>query len=372
MRKVLLLRTSGQLLGAERVILEVAKYLPDLNYHPIIGVPYELNHPVPEFAETAQKQGYEVALFPVKSAFDMAALKTIKTFVQDNHVDIIHSHGYREDFYALFSKTQAKLVATNHLWKRTTLKLKLYAALDAHILKRFNAIVAVSEPVKQDMLEKGIDEQKITVIANGIDPANYQPVANANMLKEALNIPKDHIVIGTLSSLTVEKGIAHAIAAFAKSKKTLPNIHLLVVGAGEQLDNLIALTEQYQLTNAVTFAGRRSDINNVLNIMDIFALPSLSEGLPMAMLEAMAAQKAVIATTVGDVPKVINKDNGLLVAPGDEEALANAMVELASNKNTITSMGKAARQRVVDAFSSSAMASANVAIYNQLFNEQSR
>jgi glycosyltransferase involved in cell wall biosynthesis len=369
MRKVLLLRTSGQLLGAERVILEVAKHLPSLEYHPIIGVPYEVNQAIPELAHVAKEAGYEVALFPVKGAFDLGALKTIKHFVQDNHVDIIHSHGYREDFYALLSKTKAKLVATNHLWKRTTVKLKLYAALDAFLLKRFKAIIAVSEPVRRDMLNQGISEQKITVIANGIDPDNYLPIDNKLEIKASLNIPSDQIIIGTLSSLTVEKGIAHAIRAFAKAKNDVPNIHLLIVGSGEQLHILEELRDKYALGDSVTFAGRRSDVNNMLGIMDVFALPSLNEGLPMAMLEAMAAQKAVIASAVGDVPKVITEENGVLIKAGDEQALENAMIKLSLDKELIDRYGKAARQRVVDSFSSLAMARANASIYNKLFNE---
>jgi glycosyltransferase involved in cell wall biosynthesis len=324
---------------------------------------------VPEFAKAAQEAGYEVALFPVKSAFDLGALKTIKNFVQDNNVDIIHSHGYREDFYALLSRTKAKLVATNHLWKRTTFKLKLYAALDAFLLKRFQAIIAVSEPVKYDMLSQGISEHKITVIANGIDPTNYLPIDNQLEIKKSLNIPTDHIIIGTLSSLTVEKGIAHAIRAFAIAKKTVSNIHLLVVGAGEQLHELKALRDQYNLTDSITFAGRRSDVNNMLNVMDIFALPSLNEGLPMAMLEAMAAQKAVIASAVGDVPKVITEENGILLNAGDEQALTDAIIKLSSDKELVARYGKAARQRVMDGFSSLAMARANASIYDSLFDE---
>lgn len=369
MRKVLLLRTSGQLLGAERVILEVAKHLPFLGYHPIVGVPFESDQAVPEFANAAKDMGYEVALFPVKSPFDVGALKSIKNFVQQNDVDIIHSHGYREDFYALCSRTTAKLVATNHLWKRTTLKLKLYAAIDSFLLKRFQAIIAVSEPVRRDMESKGINNQKIIVIANGIDPDNYLPIQNQLKIKTSLNIPADRIIIGTLSSLTVEKGIVHAIRAFAKAKGNISNIHLLVVGSGDQLNILKELRDKYELTDNITFAGRRSDINNMLNIMDIFILPSLNEGLPMAMLEAMAAQKAIIATAVGDVPKVINEENGILIDPGDEEALASAIISLSSDKTAIERLGKAARQRVVDSFSSRAMARSNAAIYDNLFSK---
>lgn len=367
MRKVLLLRTSGNLLGAERVILEVAKHFPSLGYKPIIGIPYEQSEPVPSFAKVAKAQGYEVVLFSLKSAFDFKVVKEINKLVAENDIDIIHSHGYREDFYAIFSRTKAKLVATNHLWKRTTLRLKVYAALDAYLLKRFQAIIAVSLPVKSDMLNAGIKEEKITVVANGIDPDNYTPINNVFKVKHALNIPQDKIIVGTLSSLTVEKGINYGLKAFASVSSKVPNLHLLVVGAGEESKSLMSLTEQLGLGDAVTFAGRRDDVSSVLRVMDVFMLPSLAEGLPMALLEAMASENAIVATSVGDVPKVVTPQCGVLVQPSDVDALSDGLFEIVKDADTIKNYGKAARQRVIDSFSSIAMAKANATIYDNLF-----
>ena len=368
MRKVLLLRTSGNLLGAERVILEVAKHFPALGYHPIIGIPYEENEPVPAFARAANNIGYEVALFPVKSAFDFKILKKIRHYVEANQIDVIHSHGYREDFYAVYSKTSAKLVATNHLWKRTTFRLKAYAALDAFLLKRFNAIVAVSSLVKQDMLEVGISAEKITIIANGIDPDNYNVTNNVSEIKQTLGIPTDKLVVGTLGSLTVEKGINVGLRAFARVSSQLPNLHLLVVGSGEEQESLEALKNELGLVGSVTFAGRREDVSHILNAMDIFMLPSLNEGLPMALLEAMASRNAIVATTVGDVPKVVTGQCGLLVEPNNVDALSDALLAIAKNSDALAKYGAAARQRVIDDFSSLTMAKANTTIYDKLFN----
>lgn len=370
MRKVLLLRTSGNLLGAERVILEAANHYPSLGYRPIIAVPFEESEPVPAFAKEAEALGYEVALFSVKSAFDLNIVRTIRNYVNENKIDIIHSHGYREDFYAIFSKTKAKLVATNHLWKRTTFRLKLYAALDGYLLKRFDAIVAVSSPVKDDMLNAGIAENKITVIANGIDPNNYIPASDTSEIKSALGIPQEKIVVGTLSSLTVEKGIDFGLKAFAKVKVQACDLHLLIVGSGEEMDTLKKLAKDLGLCNSVTFAGRRDDVSKVLSVMDIFMLPSLNEGLPMALLEAMASGSAIIASSVGDVPKVVTPNCGFLVEPGNVEALSNALLKLLTNTDEIQRYAKASRQRVINSFSSLAMAKANTTIYDNLFDNK--
>ena len=368
MRKVLHLRASGQLLGAERVVLELAKYLPKFSYQPVIGIPVEEGQPQPEFAAAAEALGYEVALFPIKGAFDMRALKTIRSFVADNNIELIHSHGYREDFYASFAPKKVKRLATNHLWKRTDLKLKFYAALDALLLKRFDKIIAVSKPVRDDMLKQGIGADKISVVANGIDVSSYKKAVDKNTIREQLNIPKDSTVLGTLSSLSIEKGINFAIQALAKIHKNNPNIHLLIVGDGPEKAPLQLLISQLKLENAVTFAGRRSDINNILAAIDIFLLPSLIEGLPMALLEAMAAEKAVIASTVGDVETVITADSGILVAPRNVDQLADAIEKLAADHSVIEHYGKNARSRISSHFSSLNMTQATAELYDQVLS----
>lgn len=366
MRKVLHLRSSGQLLGAERVVLELAKYLPDFGYQPIIGIPIEKNQPPSEFAATAEKSGFQVAKFPINGAFDTRALKSIKRFALENNIDVIHSHGYREDFYAVFARTQAKLVATNHLWKRTTFKLKLYAGLDAFLLRRFKSIIAVSQAVKNDMCHTGIKENIIHLVANGIDPTTFSEPNPKDKALDSLKLPSKKIIVGTLSSLSSEKGLNFIIEAIAQAKHQVPNIHLLIVGSGEEQHNLEAQVVQLNLQDTVTFAGRRSDINNIFSAIDIFALPSLNEGLPMALLEAMAAAKAVIATDVGDVATAVNGEVGILVDSGNADLLSDAIVKLSSNPKLIQQYGSNARQRILSSFSSCSMAQTYAAIYDNV------
>ena len=368
MRKVLHLRTSGQLLGAERVILETAKYLPQLGYHPVIGIPVEEHLPLPEFATTADALGYEVIEFPIKSAFDISAIKAIKKYVDSNQIDIIHSHGYREDFYATFARGKAKLIATNHLWKRTNLRLKLYATLDARLLKRFDAIIAVSHLIRDDMEERGISAEKITIVPNGVEVSNSSQPFSREAVRAEINIPLDSLVVGTLSSLTTEKGLHFALRAIAALKTTQNNLHMLIVGDGPELENLQSLSKRLGLQNSITFTGRRSDINTLLSTMDIFVLPSIIEGLPMALLEAMAAEKAVIASSVGDIPTVISKECGILVESANVEQLATAILTLANDEPARKNLGKNAKKRIEDHFSSLAMARSTAAIYNDVLN----
>lgn len=367
-KKVLQLRCTGQLLGAERVILELGKELPPLGYESVVGVPVEQGMPEPELVCAAKALGYEVVVFPIKGAFDLSALTAVKKYVQDNNIDIVHSHGYREDLYALKCRSLAKLVATNHLWKRTDWKLSLYAKLDAFLLKFFHHIVAVSKPVKIDMLNEGLKDQKITLVQNGIDTAHYAQKHDTAAIKASLGIEQDATVLATLSSLTGEKAIDVAIKAFAALPEQSNKLTLLVIGDGPERDNLQQLAHKLGCEKRVVFAGRRSDISALLSCVDLFVLSSLAEGLPMALLEAMASGCAVIATAVGDVPDVVDTSVGRLIEAGDSQALTNAMQEIVYDSAALKRYGNAAKNRIEQQFSSKAMASGYAAIYNKLLN----
>lgn len=370
MPKVLHLRATGQLLGAERVVLELADLLPKHGYEPFIGVPVEMHKSEPELIGSARQQGSSVVTFPIKHAFDLGIARNIRQFVRENDIEIIHSHGYREDLYALMARTQAKLIATNHLWKRTTLKLKLYACMDAILLKFFHAVVAVSRPVKTDMQNAGISNNKLSIVANGINTSLYSSPVSRDTALRSFDIPVDSVVVGTLSSLTAEKGIDYLLNALPKILQNAPNIHCLIVGSGEQRANLESLVHKLNIAGKVTFGGRQSDINRVLSAMDIFALPSLNEGLPMALLEAMAAGKAIVATDVGDVGTAIGNEAGKLIPPASSDELSQAIINLATNKEVRKKLADSARTAVNKHFSSESMTASYVDLYNSLLGSQ--
>lgn len=353
---VLHIRSTGELLGAERVILELCSLLPAHNFHSIIAIPIEQGQPEPELAEAARKMGYEVAFIPIKGAFDLSALRQVRSLVAKHKISIIHTHGYREDFYTLASLSLVKLLATNHLWKKTNWKLRLYARLDSLLLKLFDHVVAVSKPVRADMINYGLSEKRISVVPNGIDVSRYGAATNRQAIRAEFGFSKESIVLGTLSSLTVEKGIEYAIRSLPKILTMFPNVKLLVVGDGELRSNLETLAATLAVDKNIVFAGRRNDIPSVLSSMDIFLLPSLSEGLPMALLEAMASRLPVVATAVGDVPDVVDENVGALIMPASEEQISSSILQLLDDENGRKQKGGSAAARIAEAFSSEAMA----------------
>ncbi|MDJ0757879.1 MAG: glycosyltransferase [Woeseiaceae bacterium] len=362
---VLLLRAGNTVLGAERVCFELCRHLPDLGIRPILGVPVGPDDIGQEIVSAATAEGFEVWPFEVSGAFDFGVIKRIRHAVQSSGVDVVHSHGYREDLYALGCSRHAKLLATNHLWKRTTLRLRAYAWLDSIMLRKFPRVVAVSKPIAREMLETGIEPQRIQVISNGIDTEAFRPGDDAG-LRDQLCISPDSIVLGTVSSLTSEKAIDNAISAMALVLPEFPELKLLIVGDGPCREELERQVDDLSIAHAVMFLGRRSDMVEVYRALDVFLLPSLIEGLPMALLEAMACETPVVATSVGDVASVVDGSVGRLVEAGSVEQLADGIRRLVESESDRNRMSSIARQRVEGGFSSRAMASKYAEIYRSV------
>jgi len=364
MRKILHLRSSSSVLGAERVILELCENLPTHGFDPIIGIPIVPTGTDSPLRDAAHAAGITVQDFPASGPFDLRVLRDVQNYVRKNRIQIVHSHGYREDLYALACRKHAALIATNHLWKRTTWRLQIYAKLDSYLLRRFPKIVAVSDEIAEEMCFSGIRKDRIDVIANGVN-TDVLSQRDPDLRKE-FGFDRGNVILGTVSSLTSEKAIHHAISAFAVCSSANPALRFLIVGEGPELTSLRDLINDLGIENKIVLAGRRHDVPRIYATIDIFLLPSLIEGLPMALLEAMATGLPVIATAVGDVPKVVDSDVGALIPPADEFALVESIDRFSSNRNTRITLGRNAKRRIADHYSSRAMTAKYACLYEQL------
>ncbi len=365
MRTVLHLRCSGGLYGAESVVLELAARSAACGYQSVLGVPHDLDEPLPELVSAARARGIETVPFPCRSRLDHHVFRDIRRFVRDRATDVIHTHGYREDLYARFAFAGVPLVATNHNWLRTTRALKVYAAVDALLLRTFNRVVGVSGPLIEEMAAKGIRPPRLVRIGNGVDVERCTASVEAGeAIRREYALTPDVTVFGIVGRVTREKGHFDALDALAAIARAGHKVALLVVGSGpdeESIRRRVAGREP-----RVCLLGHRGDVPALLQAMDIVLLPSYKEGLPMALLEAMAAGRPVIASAVGEIPAVVRDgESGLLVPPRDAEALRRACERLMADAEFTHSIGRAARTRVVDSFSSDVMARAYCALYDQ-------
>jgi glycosyltransferase involved in cell wall biosynthesis len=240
-----------------------------------------------------------------------------------------------------FSSVQARIV-----FRRVNF------ALRKNLLTRFkytwgiDCIVAISESIRLQLEVSGIPSSKIKTIYEGMDLSLYPE----NINREAPEAGKP-MTVGTVAHLSPEKGIHYLIEAAS----LIPNVHrklrFIVVGEGSCLPEIKALTKKKGLENVFHFAGFHSDTSRFMKTFDIFALPSLSEGLSSAILEAMATSLPIVATEVGGIPELVtNGDNGFLVSPADPESLSLAIQRLTDNPEEARRMGMRGRRRMEEQF----------------------
>jgi glycosyltransferase involved in cell wall biosynthesis len=205
--------------------------------------------------------------------------------------------------------------------------------------------IGVSESTRQHHLQDGnIPGEKIITLYNGINLSVYKdPSPEIRLAKrKELGLSPHSIVAVTVAVLREPKGIQFMLQAMAQLRETNPNLQYLIVGDGEHGPTLKEMARSLGLENQVVFAGQRKDIHEILPVCDFFVLPTLTEALPTVLMEAMAAQKAIIASNVGGVPEMIQDGvNGRLLPPGDVPALVTACAQLAGDSAMRNAWGTA-------------------------------
>jgi len=360
------------------MLIELSKELRHTGYTPIIGVFKNIHNPHVEVAEKAKQYHFPVTLFPCNGRLDLKTVISIRRFLEKQNIGIIHTHGYKSNLYALAASMGKSLprVATCHNWLGDDPKMKFYARLDKFFLNRFDRVIAVSDSVKQEILNHNISANKVLTICNGIDTNRFNNPKKVESARREFGIVKGCKVIGTVGRLSEEKGHIHLLNAAKKVVQKYPKIVFLIVGDGPLRNDLgrkaSAMGQTRHLEkngpeSPFIFTGVRSDMPAIYSLMDIFVLPSLTEGLPMVLLEAMASQKPIVATTVGAVPRVIEHDHsGVLVQPGDAKELAKAITDLLANPQKAHRLAEHARDKVKQQFSSERMAEKYVKVYRDV------
>lgn len=370
-KKILQLSSSYGFFGAENVIAELSKELKSSNYIPIIGVFNNTQNPHLELIDFARKNNLSYQLFDCNGQFDFQTILSIRKYIKKNKIDAVHTHGYKSNFYAVLATFFHKIsrIVTCHPWIKTSLKIKFYSLIDKFLLNRFDKIIAVSDELKKEITEVGVPAEKILIIPNGIDINRFTKKYNVDRVRMQLGIPAQYKVVGTIGRLSTEKGHSIFIDAADKIRKEHPSTFFIIVGDGLLREKLQQKVTKLALENHFLFTGIIDDIPKVLSIIDIFVLPSLTEGLPMALLEAMAARKPVVASKVGSIPQlIIHNKTGLLVQPADIEGLIISIGELLQNPEKAKQLAEAGYQTIVNNYTSKIMTRRYMDVYDRLLN----
>jgi glycosyltransferase involved in cell wall biosynthesis len=366
--RILQLISSGGLYGAENVVLELSRTLQVQQCESRVGVFLNTHRPNLQIAEAARSRGLEVEVFECRGRIDRKAVRSVRSYLTRCQIDILHAHGYKANAYGLRASqnTAVKTIATSHSWPGRTLRLRTYTLLDWIQLRRFDHVCAVSEDGRHALLRALVPESKITVVPNGIDYEKFS--GGCPILKSAPQF-KERLLIGYVGRLAPEKNLHALIAALKELVLTFPFVALVLCGEGPERAALQDLANRLGIDGNVCFLGRRSDLADVYASFDLFVLPSLSEGMPLSLLEAMAAKIPVVATRVGEVPKILEEGKiGMLVDPGSRQELESALRHLVLNPEERLSLGQAGFDAVRSKYSSELMAQTYLSIYSEVLS----
>ncbi|HET9165763.1 MAG TPA: glycosyltransferase family 4 protein [Candidatus Angelobacter sp.] len=361
--KVLQLISSGGYYGAENMLLNLCASQQKAGCENSLMLFYNVHAPNVEFYERARRRGLSVRMVHCQGRADWRAVRQIEECIQEDGIQLLHTHGYKADLYGYVAARRSgkPIVATCHNWEGGTAALGIYNRLDRMALKRFQGLAAVSDSVAQRLIDSGVAAKNIRTIANGIDVGPFERARPLPVFEFDGNK-----VVGMVARLDLQKGFEYLLRATRELCAAFSALKVVIVGEGPDRQAIESMVQRFGLQSNVILAGQHSHMPEIYAAMDVFVLPSLNEGLPMTILEAMAASRPVIATRVGAIPKVIKDgETGLLVDPGDADGLRNALERLLRDCDLGRRLGSAGHDWVSRNYTSEAMALR----YRQMYDE---
>ncbi len=345
---VLHLSTSSGPGGAERMISTLTAALNQGQFRIIVG----MFRPGWLQAE-CEARGVRTSVMPLAGRFNLQWFRACLRILRRERVALIHAHEFSAILcgWIVAMLAGVPFVATvhgkNYFWE------KLRRRVTYRLVSRYGTMVVVSQDLKRFVCDKvGVAEKRVEVIYNGVAPAPTVTDEEAQKCKAELGISGCYPVLGVVGSLYPVKGHRFLLQAMPEILGRWPKARLLVIGRGELEVALKEQVEQLAIGANVHFLGMRQDVPRLLSLLDVFVLPSLSEGLSLALLEAMASGKPVVATLVGGNPELIDHGRtGFLVQPEDAKDLAANLMKLLSDPGMMQQFGRQAPERVRQHFS---------------------
>jgi glycosyltransferase involved in cell wall biosynthesis len=374
MQKVLHFIDSEGVYGAERVILNLSqKMLAQPEFIPVIGCIVSNTQAGNPLYDAALAAGIEAHKIVIANSKLLSHIPAAADQLKSLGISLIHSHGYKPSVFGFFiaRRIGIPIISTCHLWfqpNQGPLKMRVMIWLEKKLYRHFPKIIAVSEPIKAILAQAKLPAHKLDLVRNGVDIPEVDLSSEAALaLRAELGLAPDDLVILNSGRLARQKAQWILVKAASILQQQGRKIQMLIVGEGGLRSELEALIEQEGVGSCVKLLGFRSDINQLLAISDIFALPSLDEGMPMSLLEAAAAAKPIIATAVGDIAKLIrHDDSGLIIPTENPQALSEAIVKLVDDTAFAQRLANTAYRLMRADYSSDAMCSRYQTIYREL------
>lgn len=308
---------------------------------------------------------------------NVSRVRKLRRVIQQNRPAIVHSHhfGALVNVYlaTLGLRPKPMFVHTEHVRPDVDpTNSARVMALVPYILRRVRMITGVSQMVSQYFVdEMGFSPETVRTISNGIDLAKFSHPHDPAACKEMLGIPQDSKVLTVVGNLRKQKNHAALVRAMPEILRAYPSCYLLIVGTGPEEKAIRSLIGTLNLANRVLLLRTRDDIPEILAATDVYCLPSLFEGMPLTILEAMAAGKPIVSTNVHGCRDIVEHEKtGFLVPPDQPGELAAAIIRLFSDPDLARSLGETSRTMVLKTYGLDKMALAYANLYEFIYTNR--
>ncbi len=309
---------------------------------------------------------------------DLLAFRQLVSLMRQHQVQLVHTHGAKAGLVGRLAALRTGVpvvIATFHnfiygddyaRWKRAA-----FSAVQRRLARYTDHAITVSEALARDIQRvERFPREKITTIYNGLSLAKFNQITEVTRKKRELGLDVTAPVVGVVARLIPQKGISCFLKAAKMIQDQIPKVNFLVVGDGPVRGSLEKEAAHLGLKKIV-FAGFRFDVPQLLPIFNIFVIPSLSEGLSIGVLEAMAARRPIVASRVGGLPELVwHGKTGMLVPPNNPRALARTVITLLERPFLAEVLGLQARRAVEQQFAESRMVARTEALYEKLLTEK--
>jgi glycosyltransferase involved in cell wall biosynthesis len=318
--------------------------------------------------ERGRARGWPLHTLPMRGELDLAAGRRIARIARAGGFSVLHAHSG----HALALGLWARLFARG---LRLVASRRVDFPIRGHALSRFkyansllDRIVCISSAVREQLVADGVPAGKLVVIPSGVDTRRFAGVRPPPHFRRSLGIPNGHLAIGTVAALADHKDYPNLLRAARLVLDLEPDVTFVAVGDGPLRAELAGLADRLGLGRRFLFEGFREDVGRYLKTFDVFVLASKTEGLGTSVLDAQALGLPVVACRAGGIPEIVtDRDTGLLVPPGDPQALAGALLELIRDPGLRVALGARARKAAAE-HDVARTVEAHLALYRSLVN----
>jgi sugar transferase (PEP-CTERM/EpsH1 system associated) len=332
---------------------------------------------VGELGEQLKRDGFEIIEFNRRPGFDWSCVRRLAKRFQAGGVQAVHAHQYTPFAYAAATRLlgyRPRLVFTEHGRFFPDLSSTKRRWFNRVLTSRRDRLIAVGEAVRQALIRnEGMSAAQIEIIHNGVEqsPARLSDEERV-ALRTELGAANDDLLVIQVARLDTIKDHATALKAFGLAAAQRPQLRLAIVGDGPERGSIERQIAASAFADRISLVGQRRDVPRLLAAADVFLLTSLSEGIPVTVIEAMIAGLPIIATQVGGVPEVVDGAVGMLAPAGDAERIAAAIVKLSDDGNLRQNLGESGRRRVAERFSEDEMVRRYDRVYAEVLQRQTR